>query len=92
MTPIQVELSDVTYNAANRAFEARATLHDGGIQHSYACMIEGPITLAFEDAAGRLSRQAFKMHRMAGRMRARGTHPYVQHLLSSIVAPTHLAA
>ena len=45
MTPIRVELSNVTYNAANQSFEARATLHDMGIRHSYACMIEGPIKM-----------------------------------------------
>ena len=92
MTPIRVELSNVTYNAANQSFEARATLHDMGIRHSYACMIEGPITMGFDDAAGKLSRQAFKIHRLAGRMRSRGQHPQVQRLLSSITDPMEMAA
>ena len=92
ITPIKVHLSNVAYNAATQAFEARAVLRDQGIRHSYACMIEGPITMQFDDAAGRLSRQAFKMHRLAGRMRPRGRHPQVQRLLSSILEPLDQAA
>ena len=68
MTPIKVELKNVSYNATTQTFEALATLHDSGQRHSYARIIEAPITMEFADASRRLSRQAFRLHRMAGRM------------------------
>lgn len=62
MQNIQPELTDVIYNAAEQAFEAKVTLHDGTDSHSYACAIEAPITMSFEDAAKGLTTQALRKH------------------------------
>ena len=96
MTPIKVQLDNVTYNAATQAFEARAVLYDGDRRHSYACMIEAPITMEYDDAAGRLSRQAFRFHRAyrksLGRpLRSRPRHRFDAPLSSSL-PPLPLAA
>ncbi len=58
----QTELSNVIYNAAEQAFEAKVTLHEGDRCFSYACAINAPITMSFEDAAKGLARQALRKH------------------------------
>jgi hypothetical protein len=57
------QLSDVTYNAASRCFEALVTLHDAGQPRRYACAIAAPITTPFAVAAKGLITQALRQHR-----------------------------
>ena len=92
MTPIKVQLDHVTYNAATRAFEARAILHDHGNRYTYACAIDAPITMEFDDAAGRMSRQAFRLHRVAGHMRKMRRTMRVPPLLASAIQAYDTAA
>ena len=60
-----VELTQVIYNAATQAFEARATVHDKDGARSYACAIEAPIDMDFDRASEGLQMQALRRH--AGR-------------------------
>ena len=62
MQSYPTELSDVIYNAATQCFEARVTVYDAGRPRSYACAIEAPITMTFEDAAKGLATQARRRH------------------------------
>ena len=62
MQTVPLQLSDVIYNAATQSFEALVTAHDAGTARSYACAIDAPITMAFEDAAAGLARQAMRRH------------------------------
>ncbi|QUJ76553.1 orotidine 5-phosphate decarboxylase [Sulfitobacter albidus] len=60
MNTATVTLSDVTYNAGTQCFEARAHINDGAGQRSYACAIDAPINMSFEQAADGLRRQALR--------------------------------
>ena len=60
MRPIQ--LTEVIYNAANQCFEALVTVHDGELSRKYACAIDAPISMTFEDAAKGLTTQAMRRH------------------------------
>ncbi|WP_152612983.1 orotidine 5-phosphate decarboxylase [Tateyamaria sp. ANG-S1] len=62
MQTVPLQLSDVIYNAATQSFEALVTVHDTDGAHSYACAIDAPITMAFEDAAAGLAKQAMRRH------------------------------
>lgn len=62
MQTLKTELSDVIYNPAAQAFEARVTLHTLSGAQTYACAIEAPITTSFEDAAKGLTTQALRKH------------------------------
>ena len=62
MQIVPLQLSDVIYNAANQTFEALVTVHDASGARSYACAIDAPITMEFEDAASGLSTQAMRRH------------------------------
>lgn len=57
-----VQLTDVIYNAANQTFEATVTLYDAGNVRRYACAINAPITMSFEDAAKGLKTNALRQH------------------------------
>ncbi len=62
MQSLKTELTDVIYNAASQAFEARVAVHGPDGLESYACAIEAPITMSFKDAAKGLTRQALRKH------------------------------
>lgn len=62
MQTIPLQLSDVIYNAANQSFEALVTVHDATGIRRYACAIDAPIDMEFEDAARGLSTQALRRH------------------------------
>ncbi|WP_189799425.1 orotidine 5-phosphate decarboxylase [Tateyamaria sp. syn59] len=62
MQTVPLQLSDVIYNAATQSFEALVTVHDDRGARSYACAINAPITMAFEDAAEGLATQAMRRH------------------------------
>lgn len=62
MQTYQTQLSDVIYNAGTQCFEALVTLHDGGKPRRYACAINAPITMTFQDAATGLTKQAQRRH------------------------------
>ncbi len=61
-----IELSDVRYNASTGCFEASVTVHDNSTIRSYACEIDAPISMTFEDAAKGLARQAIRRHQSRG--------------------------
>ncbi|MEM6305147.1 MAG: orotidine 5-phosphate decarboxylase [Pseudomonadota bacterium] len=58
-----IRLSDVIYNAATQSFEALVTVHDGNIARNYACAINAPIDMSFEDAAEGLKTKALRHYR-----------------------------
>ncbi|WP_299609173.1 orotidine 5-phosphate decarboxylase [uncultured Tateyamaria sp.] len=62
MQTVPLQLSDVIYNAATQSFEALVTVHDAQGPRSYACAIDAPITMEFEDAAEGLATQAMRRH------------------------------
>ncbi|WP_223424152.1 orotidine 5-phosphate decarboxylase [Tateyamaria pelophila] len=62
MPTAPLQLSDVIYNAATQSFEALVTLHDNRGSRTYACAIDAPINMNFEDAAARLAAQAKRRH------------------------------
>ncbi|MEL6617764.1 MAG: orotidine 5-phosphate decarboxylase [Pseudomonadota bacterium] len=62
MQTVPLQLSDVIYNAATQAFEALVTVHDPRGGRSYACAIDAPISMTFENAADGLARQAVRRH------------------------------
>ena len=70
----RTELTGVIYNAAEQAFEAKVTVHDAKGTASYACAIEAPISLSFEDAAEGLARQALRKHGMPRGLRSWMAH------------------
>lgn len=58
----QIQLTDVIYNAGTQSFEALVTIIEGERFCKYACAIDAPISMSFEDAAKGLSRQATRRH------------------------------
>lgn len=62
MQTVPLQLTDVIYNAATQSFEALVTVHDGRGARSYACAINAPIDMSFEDAAAGLATQATRRH------------------------------
>ncbi|MEM7521102.1 MAG: orotidine 5-phosphate decarboxylase [Pseudomonadota bacterium] len=61
-----IELSDVRYNAGTQSFEASVTVHDNATVRRYACAMQAPITMAFDDAAKGLAKQAIRRHQRRG--------------------------
>ena len=57
-----VQLTDVIYNAATQSFEASVTIYEKSAAYRYPCVIEGPISMRFQDAAKALEKQAFRQH------------------------------
>jgi|AntRauMFilla1563_2_1112583.scaffolds.fasta_scaffold40522_2 ATP-dependent protease HslVU (ClpYQ) peptidase subunit len=55
-------LSEVIYNPANQCFEALVSVRESGSSRRYACAIEAPITMSFEDAARGLHTKALRLH------------------------------
>ncbi len=86
MQTVQTELKDVIYNAAEQAFEAKVTIHEGPQSHSYACAIAAPMTMSFEDAAKGLSKQAMRKHGAPRGLRATMARSGVR-LVSHILRP-----
>lgn len=60
MTQTQVQLRNVTYNAANQSFEALATVTSQSGTRTHPCFIEAPVTMSFEGAAKGLETQALR--------------------------------
>ena len=54
----QIQMNDVIYNAAEQCFEALVTVHDGDRSRKYACAINAPMTMSFDQAAKGLTTQA----------------------------------
>lgn len=59
----KIEMSDVIYNAAEQAFEARVTIQSDAVHVRYACSLRAPITTSFEEAARRLRNNAIHQAR-----------------------------
>jgi hypothetical protein len=57
-----VELNNVIYNATSQRFEALATVHGGTETRKFACAIDAPIDMSFEDASVGLTTQALRRH------------------------------
>lgn len=62
MQTLKTELSEVIYNAADQAFEAKVIVYEGQGQFSYPCSVPGHITMAFEAASEKLAAQALRKH------------------------------
>ena len=62
MQIVPLQLTDVIYNAATQSFDALVTVHDSTGARSYACSIDAPITMEFDDAAQGLVTQAMRRH------------------------------
>ena len=62
MQSLKTELSEVIYNAAEQAFEAKVTVHAQQGPVTYACAIPAPINTSFEDAAKILATEALRRH------------------------------
>lgn len=62
MTTVPLQLSDLVYNAATQSFEALVTVHDPNGARRYACAIDAPITMEYEDAAAGLATQAVRRY------------------------------
>lgn len=62
MQTLPLQINDVAYNAASQSFEALVTVHDASGTRRYACAIDAPIEMEFEDAALGLSTQAMRRH------------------------------
>ena len=60
MEQVNVQLDDVTYNAATQSFEALVSVERGGTVRTYACAVNAPITMSFEQAAQGLKTQAIR--------------------------------
>ena len=58
----QTELTEVIYNAAEQAFQARVTVYDGGRRYTYPCAIAAPIGTSHARAARALVLQALRRH------------------------------
>ncbi|MEQ6249853.1 orotidine 5-phosphate decarboxylase [Sulfitobacter sp. HNIBRBA3233] len=58
----QVQLDNVIYNAATQSFEALVSVRSNGGTRRYACAIDAPITMSFEQAAEGLRTQALRRH------------------------------
>ena len=76
MQNLKTELTRVIYNAATQAFEARVTVHGADGPQSYACAIDAPITLSFEDAAKGPTRQAMASVVDCSEERRKRRHPH----------------
>lgn len=63
MQTVPLQLNDVIYNAATQSFEALVTVHDTSGSRRYACSINAPITMEFEEASKGLSTQALRRHK-----------------------------
>ncbi|MEL6452306.1 MAG: orotidine 5-phosphate decarboxylase [Pseudomonadota bacterium] len=62
MQTVPLQLTDVIYNPTTQAFEALVTVHETHGARSYACAIDAPITMEFEEAAKGLATQAMRRH------------------------------
>jgi hypothetical protein len=58
----QIQPTDVVYNPADQTFDATVTLYDKGAARRYACAIDAPITMSFDDAAKGLRTKALRLH------------------------------
>lgn len=51
MSSYKTEVQNISYNAANQAFEAIVVLHEAGEAIKYPCSLSFPIDADFEDVA-----------------------------------------
>lgn len=63
MQMLPTQLDNVHYNASTQRFEALVTVHESGRAKRYACEIDAPITMTYEDAVSGLATQALRRHR-----------------------------
>ncbi|MEP4195023.1 MAG: hypothetical protein ABJL99_05225 [Aliishimia sp.] len=70
MQTLKTETTDVIYNAAAQSFEAKVTVHEADQSVTYACAIDAPITMSFEDAAEGLATQALRRHNVPDGLRS----------------------
>lgn len=80
-----IEMNDVRYNAATQSFEAAVTVHDNSTVRSYPCAVKAPLSLNFEDAAKRLTKQAIRRHQRQGglfsEIRSGSIHRWLQDVI-----------
>ena len=85
MTATQIR--NITYNPASRAFEARVTLKDDGLEYTYPCALRAPLDMD----SGVVSR---RLAEMAERRHARAHRPMHSHRPENILAhvPAEIAS
>jgi hypothetical protein len=66
MNTESIQISEVYYNASNQCFEGLVTIHQAGASRRYACAIDAPITMSFQDAAHGLRKHALRRHENDG--------------------------
>lgn len=66
MNRSSIRLDNVVYNAATQRFEATVTVFGHGPVRKFACSIDAPITMTFEDAASGLAKQAMRRYEKRG--------------------------
>lgn len=78
MAQTRIQLNDVIYNAASQSFEALVSISDGTRSKRYACAIDAPINMSFEQATAGLKTQALRKHASG-----RGLHSQMRRQLPS---------
>lgn len=62
MTTIATQVQNITYNPAQRAFEACVTLRDRGETFAYPCALRAPLDMDYGDVTRRLIELARRRH------------------------------
>ena len=62
MSSHRTEITNLTYNAAEAAFEAIVTIHDGPVAARYAASLKAPLNAAFETISAGMIARALKQH------------------------------
>lgn len=74
-------IATIRYNAADRAFEAAVSLHDGGEVFTYPVSLRAGLDAEYEDVTRALSELACRRHARGGPpMRARRDEAMLEHL------------
>lgn len=85
-----IQIQNVTYNAATRAFEARVSITDGGDIFTYPCALRAPLDMDTTLAARRLVELARRRHTRALRptVARRPEHILSDHVPQDVTSAT----
>ncbi|KGM46570.1 hypothetical protein [Pseudooceanicola atlanticus] len=59
---VTTEIRNIAYNPATRAFEARVTVKDNGLDYTYPCALRAPLDMDAGVVSRRLSELARRRH------------------------------
>ena len=62
MSSHRTEITNLTYNAAEAAFEAIVTIHDGPVAARYAASLKAPLNASFKTISTGMIARALKHH------------------------------